>query len=69
MTGLEDPEADSLPTSDTEVDRKPGVRRRRRVSQRAPEGSDPHPFDPPVEPRSSGENDERLRADRPPHWG
>jgi len=45
------------------------TKRRRRVTQAAPEGSDPHPFDPPVSPRSSRENDERLRADRPPHWG
>jgi hypothetical protein len=44
------------------------TRKRRRVTQPAPEGSDPHPFDPPSEPRSAGENDDRLKADRPPHW-
>lgn len=44
-------------------------KRHRRVTQAAPEGSDPHPYDPPNSPRPSGENDERLRADRPPHWG
>lgn len=46
-----------------------GMRRRRRVTQGGPEGSDPHPFDPPTAPRAEGENDDRLRADRPPHWG
>lgn len=44
-------------------------RRRRRASLPAPPGSDPEPYDPPVEPRGEAENDERLRADRPPHWG
>lgn len=44
-------------------------RGRRRVTQAAPEGSDPHPFDPPEAPRSTGENDDRLKADKPPHWG
>jgi hypothetical protein len=31
-------------------------------------GSDPSP---PKEPKrhAEGENDERLRADKPPHWG
>lgn len=41
---------------------------RRRVTQAAPDGSDPHPFDPPEVPRSESENDDRLRADVPPHW-
>ena len=50
-------------------DTSAGTRRRRRVTQAAPEGSDPHPFDPPTAARAEGENDDRLRADRPPHWG
>lgn len=45
-----------------------GRRRRRRASLPAPAGSDPHPYDPPLEPREDGENDERLRIDKPPHW-
>ncbi|MFV0433354.1 MAG: hypothetical protein ACK5LO_05175 [Leucobacter sp.] len=50
---------------------QPGETRRRprRASLPAPAGSDPAPHDPPTERRSERENDERLRADRPPHWG
>lgn len=44
-------------------------RRRRRASLPAPAGSDPEPYDPPVEQRDEAENDARLRGDRPPHWG
>jgi hypothetical protein len=46
----------------------PGERRRhRRERTDAAPGSDPAPT--PEPPRhSSGENDERLRADKPPHW-
>lgn len=53
-------------------DRAAGVRRSRRprrASLPAPEGSDPEPYDPPLERRSEGENDARLLGDRPPHWG
>lgn len=45
------------------------VKRRRRASRPAPEGSDPEPYDPPTEQRSERENDARLLGDRPPHWG
>ncbi len=45
------------------------TRRPRRASLPAPEGSDPEPYDPPAEERAETENDARLRADRPPHWG
>ncbi|RGE18976.1 hypothetical protein [Leucobacter sp. wl10] len=45
------------------------VRRPRRATLPAPEGSDPEPRDPPAEQRGSDENDARLREDRPPHWG
>lgn len=42
-------------------------RRRRRVRTDAVPGSDPNPQ--PEPPRhSAGENDDRLRADKPPHW-
>jgi hypothetical protein len=38
-----------------------------RVVTKAPVGSDPHPMKEP--PRGSGkENDERLKADKPPHY-
>ena len=43
-------------------------RKHRRVKTQAVPGSDPAPQ--PEPPRhSSNENDERLRADKPPHWG
>ena len=45
-----------------------GRHRGRRVTTQPPEGSDPTPAPEPS--RSSGtENDARLRADKPPHWG
>ena len=44
-------------------------RARRRASLPAPEGSDPSPYDPPTAARPERENDERLKAERPPHWG
>jgi hypothetical protein len=47
----------------------PDRRGPRRASTPAPAGSDPEPLDPPTEPRSERENDERLLGDRPPHWG
>ena len=48
-------------------------RARERVSRRAilhgPAESDPTPEDPVREQHAPDENDARLRADRPPHWG
>jgi hypothetical protein len=39
-----------------------------RVTTDAPTGSDPNPT--PEAPRGTGtENDARLKADKPPHWG
>lgn len=62
VNDAEEPSADlSLPATPQ--------RRRRRASRPAPPGSDPAPYDPPTEPRASGENDDRLKSDRPPHWG
>jgi hypothetical protein len=44
------------------------VRKHARVTTAAVDGADPHPA--PEAPRSSGtENDARLKADKPPHWG
>ncbi|WP_339619510.1 hypothetical protein [uncultured Salinibacterium sp.] len=42
--------------------------KRRRVTTAAPTGSDPHPQAEP-ERHSNNENDERLKGDKPPHWG
>lgn len=43
-------------------------RRHRRVSTKPVAGSDPNPQSEP--PRHAGnENDDRLKADKPPHWG
>lgn len=47
-----------------------GRKRRKhvRVTTKAPAGSDPNPTPEPS--RNSGtENDARLKADKPPHWG
>jgi hypothetical protein len=42
--------------------------KRRRVTTEPVPGSDPNPA--PEPPRGSGtENDARLKADKPPHWG
>ena len=59
----------------SEVDEKAlakvkGRKRRKhvRVTTAAPAGSDPTPAPEPS--RNSGkENDARLKADKPPHWG
>ena len=58
------------PTSDEAERSVPGERsgkRHRRVTTEAVPGSDPAPQ--PEPPRhDSRENDERLKADKPPHW-
>ncbi len=42
--------------------------RRRRVTTEGAPGTDPHPQREP--PRhAASENDDRLRQDKPPHWG
>lgn len=43
-------------------------KKRRRVMTTPPEGSDPHPTSEP-ERHLAHENDERLKGDKPPHWG
>lgn len=48
--------------------RAPRERKRRRVTTAPPEGSDPHPTGEP-ERHPVNENDERLKGDKPPHWG
>ena len=46
---------------------EPTKRSRRRATTPPPPGSDPTPL--PEPPRGSGtENDERLKADKPPHY-
>jgi hypothetical protein len=46
----------------------PRDRPRRRVTTEAIAGSDPNPQKEP--PRhAENENDDRLKADKPPHWG
>jgi len=53
---------------DTEADiPEPRRRRRRRVSTPPPPGSDPEPLEEP-DRHAEGENDARLRADKPPHY-
>lgn len=45
-----------------------GRGKHRRVTTEPPAGSDPTPA--PEPPRhASTENDERLKGDKPPHWG
>ncbi len=43
-------------------------RKHRRVRTEAVPGSDPNPAREP-DRHSENENDERLKADKPPHWG
>lgn len=53
------------PKSEDELKRE---RRHRRVSTELVRGSDPNPQ--PEPPRySQNENDDRLKAEKPPHWG
>ncbi|MEL0626229.1 hypothetical protein V6245_04635 [Salinibacterium amurskyense] len=40
----------------------------RRVTTPPPAGSDPHPTGEPKR-HQNNENDERLKGDKPPHWG
>lgn len=61
---------DAAEAATAEVAAGPKLRKRksRRVTTPHPEGSDPSPT--PEPPRTTGtENDDRLRADKPPHWG
>ena len=46
----------------------PAPRRPRRVTTPSPTGSDPTPISEAPRHRAN-ENDQRLRADKPPHWG
>ncbi|MET0161202.1 MAG: hypothetical protein ABW204_00975 [Microbacteriaceae bacterium] len=61
--------ADASARSDSPSEQAPRARRpHRRVRTEPVPGSDPNPA---PEPRrhTSSENDARLRADKPPHWG
>lgn len=66
--GSQDSKQNAEESSDSRV-RDKDRRRPRRATLAAPIGSDPEPHDPPLEPRNNNENDDRLNADRPPHWG
>jgi len=67
-----EPEQASKETTERSVQEggTPRARRskRRRVTTPPPAGSDPHPTAEP-ERHASHENDERLKGDKPPHWG
>ena len=43
-------------------------RQRRRVTTDAVPGTDPAPSNEPAR-HVEGENDDRLKRDKPPHWG
>ncbi|WP_217133885.1 hypothetical protein [Leucobacter chinensis] len=70
-----------MATSDDSKPAQPAKRRNRRVVTPPPAGSDPQPaahghperWDEtgaaPRGARGAGENDERLKNDKPPHWG
>ena len=55
-------------TDEAGAARASGTRRRRRVTTEAVPGSDPTPQNEPAR-HLDNENDERLKADKPPHWG
>lgn len=63
VSAAEDADRPATPT------RRAGVRIRRRASLPAPPGTDASPEDPVTSQRERGENDDRLAADKPPHWG
>ena len=54
----------SMSQKKSEPDVHPGERR---VSTPPPEGTDPHP-DAEPDRHGDGENDERLRGEKPPHY-
>ncbi|WP_130484765.1 hypothetical protein [Microcella putealis] len=59
-------------TADARRDSARARRGRRRVTTTPPPGSDPAPARAPLtsepERHGAGENDDRLRADKPPHY-
>ena len=57
--------AEAVPASEAPA-RRPRVRRR--VTTEAVPGTDPNPLPEPTR-HASTENDDRLQADKPPHWG
>lgn len=60
---LQDPAAPPQATSPVRGQRRSG----RRVTTDPAPGSDPNPA-PVDRRRDSGDNDSRLKADKPPHW-
>lgn len=65
-------QADNGTTADARGDAARARRARRRVTTAPPPGSDPAPARAPLtaepERHGAGENDDRLRADKPPHY-
>jgi hypothetical protein len=59
---------DDCSSSEQRNDPEPRGRKRRRVTTASPTGSDPYPTSEP-ERHQVNENDERLKGDKPPHWG
>jgi hypothetical protein len=59
---------DAAHSNDAEPSQEPRRRKHRRVTTKAVPGTDPEPQKEPPRHRG-GENDERLRQDKPPHWG
>ena len=55
------------PDSENEAPRT-GEKKRRRAQVPPPEGTDPHPEGEP-DRFSDDDNAERLKGDKPPHWG
>jgi len=61
-------EAEDLVGGEVRAAGPPGRRGHRRVTTQAVPGSDPRP-QPEPRRHSENENDERLKDDKPPHWG
>ena len=62
--------ADPAHRADLGVPQAPGSRprHRRRVTTKPPAGSDPTP-EPEKRRHAASENDDKLKRDKPPHWG
>jgi len=68
VTTLPDEPVNGEPVNAEPVGAEPrSSRRGRRVSTEPPPGTDPQPQREPPRHRAD-ENDERLKADKPPHW-
>ncbi|MEQ1736882.1 MAG: hypothetical protein ABL886_10840 [Rhodoglobus sp.] len=61
-------ETEHVGVEEDTASRDPQRRRGRRARTQAPAGSDPNPTPEPGR-HAESENDERLKRDKPPHWG